>query len=137
MNFFQRRIAQFAFAAILWKWLNPETSWLQLVLYFAMAFAVWQLRAAVYHACLERLKPPIFVYCLDAGCIMLGLAVFCFLLNVRFLWWLDIPIALGVALFSFFNYRKTRNSILEAVARLREEQLRQMKEAEQAAAEQE
>ena len=141
MNFLQRRVAYFAFFAILWKWANPDAPWLQVILYFAMAFAVWQLRATIFRACLERLRPPIFVYLMDVICILLGLQIFDFILNLHFSIYLDLAVAFGFAALSFNSYRKQRNFILAAIEhqrelqRQREEASRQQSEEQENAAE--
>ncbi len=130
MNFSQRRLAYFAFFAILWKWLHPSAPWLQVILYFVLAFAFWQLLSAIYRALLERLKPALYAYVVDVLCLVFALEVLNFLLQIELsIVWI-LPIALVAALLSFFNYRKTRNLILQQIAQqirlqqLQEEQLR-------------
>jgi hypothetical protein len=116
VNPFQRRLAFIALAAILLKISMPEITLAQLAMFGGLALAIWQLRTAVFRACLERLLSAFIFFIFDILCVVL------FFVAYRIFLFQPIGIlsALGIsflfALLPFYRYRKSVRIVRNALA---------------------
>lgn len=121
MNSFQRRLAIIGFASLLLKASLPESTWLQIAMFAGLGFAIWQLRSAVFRACLERLLNPLIFYACDALCVALMFVAY----RIFFYRPVEIISALIIgmvlALFTLYRYRK----IVKAIRKWKEEAAKQ------------
>ncbi len=117
-NWFQRRLAFLFLLALLLKYVAPEATWLQIAMFFALGFAIWQLRSAVYRASLERLVRTPFFYAFDVLCVALYFVSY----RVIFFFPLRILNALlfgtVIALVSAYRYERSLRIQRAIVARI-------------------
>ena len=111
VNFLQRRLGFIALISILLKTLDPTATWVQIGMFAGLGVAIWQLRSAVFRACLERLLSPAIFYACDALCVALYFAAY----RIFFFQPLHIlsalAIGMGFALLTLNRYRKLVKSI--------------------------
>ncbi len=116
MNPFHRRLAFILFATVLLKACIPESTWGQVGMFAALGFAIWQLRSAVFRACIERLLNSLIFYVCDALCVTLFFIAY----RVFFFQPLGIFSALAIgfvfALLPLYRYRKLVRTIRNAIA---------------------
>jgi hypothetical protein len=115
VNFFQRRVAFIALASILLKASLPESSWAQIGMFAGLGLAIWQLRSAVFRACIERLLNPLIFYLCDSLCVGLFFASY----RIVFYQPLHIVSALAIGLLfgllPVYRYRKLVKTIRKSI----------------------
>ncbi len=86
-------------------------------MFAGLGFAIWQLRSAVFRACLERLLNPFVFYIFDALCVaLLFVAYRIFFFRPAGLV-SALAIGLVLALFTVYRYRK----LVKTIRRWKEE----------------
>jgi hypothetical protein len=111
VNFLQRRLAFIALISILLKTLDPDATWAQIGMFAGLGVAIWQLRSAVFTACLERLLHPAIFYVCDALCVGLYFAAYRIFFYQPLHVLSALAIGLGFALLPLNRYRKLVRSI--------------------------
>jgi hypothetical protein len=111
VNFLQRRLAFIALISILLKTLDPDATWAQIGMFAGLGVAIWQLRSAVFRACLERLLHPAIFYVCDALCVGLYFAAYRIFFYQPLHVLSALAIGTGFALLPLNRYRKLVKSI--------------------------
>ena len=111
MNYFQRRVAFLVLLSLLLKASTPTATWTQIALFGGLAFAIWQLRTAVYHACLERLLSPWIFYVCDVLCVALFFGSYWIFFFQPTRVWIALGLGVLYALFPLYRYRKVVKKI--------------------------
>jgi hypothetical protein len=111
VNFLQRRLAFIALISMLLKTLDPTATWAQIGMFAGLGLAIWQLRSAVFRACLERLLSPAIFYVCDALCVGLYFAAYRIFFFQPLHALSALAIGFGFALLTLNRYRKLVKSI--------------------------
>jgi hypothetical protein len=117
VNSLQRRLAFIAFISILLKASDPDASWAQVAMFAGLGVAIWQLRSAVFRACLERLASPLVLYICDSLCVGLYFASYRVIFFQPLHLVSALAIGMGFGLLPIYRYRK----LVKTIRRWKEE----------------
>ena len=82
-----------------------------------LAFGIWQLRSAIFKACLERLLRALIFYVCDAFCVALLFVAYRVIFFVPVSFVFPVLAGLVISLFPAYRYRKRLRFIKAAMER--------------------